>query len=198
MQHFNEVKVPVKIAYKEIERNMIAVLPVAFVNQEDGAGTTDQKARLAQAKVINFLEEKLSNIRPRRVQSGRETNSLLKKAGIKVTDLDEITTEELQRILGVQYLLIGKVDYILQKKIVSNTYDYGKTKKDKNKDEKKYNDSSHSSEKEVTNYDYTVYIDLYDNDVNIYSVNREPFFNLKNSWQDSFEYLLKRMPLYRR
>ncbi len=196
VQNFNKVKEAPKSLKKAIVKNKIAVLPIPFIKQADGSLDTEQKARLAQSKVYNFLVEHLGNIHPRTLQTPRETNSLLRKAGIKVADLDQMSMEEIQNYLGVEYVITGRIDYVRKVSETSESATAGKIKTDD--DDAVLIGGTIKNKSERFNYVYTVYIDLYQNNNNIYSKNREPFFEGKNSWEDSFEYILKRMPIYNR
>ncbi|WP_103068249.1 hypothetical protein [Aquimarina sediminis] len=197
IQNFNKAKenlIPLK---RSIEKNKIAILPIPFIKQEDGSLDPSQKARLAQSKVFNFLTENLGNIYPRTLQTPRETNTILKAAGIKLQDLDQISIEEIENYLGVEYIITGRIDYVITHNQSTTTTTDGKIN-EKNEKEIKVNESTTDYTYEQIKYSYTVYIDLYEHDINIYSKNREPWFTYKNSWEDSFEFILKRMPIYNR
>lgn len=197
VQNFNKVKTATKSLKRKIVKNKIAVLPIPFIKQDDGSLDTEQKARLAQSKVYNFLVEHSGNIHPRTLQTPRETNSLLKKAGIKVADLDQMSMTEIQNFLGVEYVITGRIDYVTEVSKTSSSTTGGEIDADDD-DDITLIGSTVKTTSQNKNYKYTVYIDLYQDDTNVYSKNREPFFNEKNSWQDSFEYILKRMPIYNR
>ncbi len=196
IQNFNKIKEAPKSLKKAIVKNKIAVLPIPFIKQEDGSLDTEQKARLAQSKVYNFLTENLGKIHPRTLQTPRQTNTLLRKAGIKVADLDQMSMEEIQSFLGVEYVITGRIDYVTEVSQTSSSATGGKI--DTDDDDLTIVGGTVKTTSQDKNYKYTVYIDLYQNETNIYSKNREPFFEGKNSWQDSFEYILKRMPIYNR
>ncbi len=118
VQNFNKVKEAPKSLKKAIVKNKIAVLPIPFIKQADGSLDTEQKARLAQSKVYNFLVKRLGNIHPRTLQTPRETNSLLRKAGIKVADLDQMSMAEIESYLGVEYVITGRIDYLSLQSII--------------------------------------------------------------------------------
>lgn len=197
VQHFNKRKEAPIILRRPIEKNKIAILPIPFIRQDDGFIESDQKARLAQAKVFNFLTEELGRIYPRTLQTPRETNSILKKTGVKLEDLDQLPIQEIQSYLGVEYIITGRIDYVTNVRQTKISSSSGKIQR-RNDDDYRVNDQTVDTIDEDIGYDYTVYIDVYENEVNIYSKNRVPFFGFKNSWEDSFEYIMKRMPIFNR
>ncbi len=194
VQNFNKVKEAPKSLKKAIVKNKIAILPIPFIKQADGSLDTEQKARLAQSKVYNFLVQHLGNIHPRTLQTPRQTNTLLRKAGIKIADLDQMSMDEIESFLGVEYVITGRIDYATEISKTSESVSGGKI--DTDDDDIFGVGGTVKTTSQDTKYKYTVYIDLYQNETNIYSKNREPFFEGKNSWEDSFEYILKRMPIY--
>ncbi len=196
VQNFNEVKEAPKSLKKAIIKNKVAILPIPFIKQADGSVDSDQKARLAQSKVYNFLVEHLGNIHPRTLQTPRQTNALLRKAGVKISDLDQMSMDEIENFLGVEYVITGRIDYVTKTSQTSESASGGKINTDDDDIFAVGGTVKHTSQN--TRYNYTVYIDLYQKEDNIYSKNRQPFFDFKNSWQDSFEYMLKRMPIYNR
>ncbi len=181
-QHFNKLQYAPKLSKREIVKNKIAILPISFIWAEDGSVDSPEKARIAQRKVYNYLKGRLDKIEPRILQTPQETNVLLRKSGIQLSDLNQIPIQDLQSCLGVEYILFGNVEYVTQK--------YQETEFEI--DER----TSEGVISEKTAYHYTVFIDLYKNEKNIYSKTRRPLHQLKNSWLICFEYLLKRMPIY--
>ncbi len=192
VQNFNKKKEAPKSLKRAIVKNKVAVLPIPFVKQGSSGIDSEQKARLAQSKMYSFLTKNLGKIHPRTVQTPRETNSLLRQAGVKITDLDQMSISELESYLGVEYIITGRIEYNL--KVSSTSVETGGAKVKDNK----VSGATVNTSSQNTEYNYTVYIDLYQNADNIYSKNRQPFFKYESSWADSFEYIIKRMPIYNR
>lgn len=185
------IQAPAMAAFKA---NTIAVLPIPFVNTETMA-TSAEMSKFAQNDMYNKLISKSANIFPLVVQDLRETNSLLKKAGIDYTNIDEIVIDDLQKILGVDHILAAKVSYVMT--VNQTNFSNGNTTVNKNNESKvKVDDFSMSSSTQIKNFDYTVYFDIYKNTTKIYTQSREPFLKEKDSWMDSMSYLLKRCPIY--
>ena len=177
----------------KMNTNMIAVLPIPYVNAETLA-SSEEMAKFAQNDIYNKLIDKSSNIFPLTVQDLRTTNSLLRKAGIDYKNIDEIPIDELEQILGVDNIIAAKVSYTIEENRTSNTYKSGETKysDDKTKNQN-YSSTSDQTEKQ---YKYNVYFDMYRNKEKIYTHTRQPFFTMKDSWMDAIQYLLKRSPIY--
>lgn len=156
-----------------LKANTIAVLPVPFINSQNMENSAEM-AKFAQSDIYNKLLDKSANIFPLTVQDLHTTNSLLHKAGIDQTNIDETPVEDLQKILGVDNTIAAKVS---GNKVKTNDY-------------------SATNSNTQLQYAYHVYFDMYKNGTKIYSKNREPILYFKDSWMDSVSYLLKRSPVY--
>lgn len=176
----------------DITPNTVAILPVPFLNTETLA-TSEELSKFAQNDIYDELIDKSSNITPLTVQDPRTTNSLLRKAGIDYKNIDETSIEDLQNILGVDNIVAAKVSYTT----TQNQSSYGSTTI-KNGQKDKATVSDYSSTSKNMKYEYHVYFEMYKNKNKIYTKDRTPFFNDKDSWKDSLTYLLKRSPIYKK
>ena len=183
------------VAASQIKQNTIAVLPVPYLNADNQESSEDM-AKFAQNDLYNKLIDKSSNILPLIVQDLRTTNSLLHKAGIDHTNIDETPIEDLEKILGVDNIVAAKVSYTMNSGTTSTTYNSGNAKVSDNNKKIKTNDVSTTTANTQVYYYYTVYFDMYKNTTKIYSQTRKPFLVVKDSWMDSITYLLKRSPIY--
>jgi hypothetical protein len=179
----------------EMKPNTIAVLPVPYVNSDTQQGSEDM-AKFAQNDMYNKLLDKSANIFPLTVQDLRTTNSLLHKAGIDHTNIDETPIADLEKILGVDNIVAAKISYTMSTSSTASTYGSGSTTVSNNDKKIKSNDYSTTTANTQMYYYYNVYFDMYKNTTKIYSQTRKPFLNLKDSWIDSISYLLKRSPIY--
>jgi hypothetical protein len=183
------------VAASQIKQNTIAVLPVPYLNADNQESSEDM-AKFAQNDLYNKLIDKSSNILPLTVQDLRTTNSLLHKAGIDHTNIDETPIEDLEKILGVDNIVAAKVSYTMNSGTTSTTYNSGNAKVSDNNKKVKTHDVSTTTANTQVYYYYTVYFDMYKNTTKIYSQTRKPFLAVKDSWMDSITYLLKRSPIY--
>jgi len=187
---------PVENKEQTSKQNIIAILPIPFVNSES-LSSSEEMAKFAQNDIYNQLVDKSKNIFPLVVQDLRITNSLLRKAGIDYKNIDETPIEELQKILNVDNILAAKVSYTLKTVQTTNSVGSGTTTV---KDNKKITGSDFSNSNTITGntYSYQVYFDLYKDNSKIYTEARKPFLKQKDSWKDATSYLLKRCPIYKK
>ena len=183
------------LATAEMKTNTIAVLPVPYVNS-DNLQNSAEMAKFAQNDLYNKLMDKSSNIFPLSVQDLRVTNSLLHKAGIDYTNIDETPIEDLEKILGVDNIVATKVSYTTQTSTTSTAYDSGNVKISDNNKKAKVDDFAVANSNTELHYFFVVYFDMYKNGTKIYTQTRRPVFYFKDSWMDSVSYLLKRSPIY--
>ena len=183
------------IAVAEMKPNTIAVLPVPYINSDTQVSSEDM-AKFAQNDMYNKLLDKSANIFPLTVQDLRTTNSLLHKAGIDHTNIDETPIADLEKILGVDNIVAAKISYTMSTSSTASTYGSGSTTVSNNDKKVKSSDYSTTTANTQMYYYYNVYFDMYKNTTKIYSQTRKPFLNLKDSWIDSISYLLKRSPIY--
>ncbi|OOG76953.1 hypothetical protein [Flavobacterium sp. A45] len=175
------------------KQNTIAVLPVPFVNSENMTDS-EEMSKFAQNDIYNKLLDKSSHIVSLTVQDLRTTNSLLRKAGIDYKNIDETPIDELQKILGVDNIIAAKVSYTVTQNQTTAAYTSQNAKVHDNK--VKANESTVANTNTQLLFDYHVYFDMYKNNTKIYTQNRKPLLNLKDSWMDTVSYLLKRSPIY--
>lgn len=176
-----------------IKQHTIAILPVPFVNTETQYAS-EEMSKLAQTDLFNSFAAKELNIAPLSVQDLRTTNSLLKKAGINYSNIDETPTEELHQILGVDHLVAVKASYFIERKNSTTKQEVGKVDVKDNKI--RTDDFSATFTNEIREYRYTMYFDIFKNNEKIYSQTRKPFFDQQDSWLDAMNYMLKRCPIY--
>ena len=128
----------------------------------------------------------MSSITPITMQDTRTTNALLRKAGIGYKELDETTIEDLQKILGVEYLALSKVSCEVQ----------GATKSNTNNNKTFLGSSSSSTSKQSYTYKYVVVLEIYKGSEKIYNESRIPMGQQEDSWKAAYKYMLKRTPIY--
>lgn len=186
-----------KTETSEKQKNVIAILPVIFINnQAQNLNLSNDMAILAQNDIYNLLNERLEKIFPINIQDIRQTNILLKNAGIDFSNIDLIPIQELQNILNVDYIICSKLSYFDQKR----------TRINENENTKISNDSKNSKTivtKNIISNSATnillitkVYLDIYKEGNKIYSKSRVPFAIENDGWILTMKYLLKRSPIF--
>jgi len=183
------------IAYRDIQPNTMAILPVAFYDKATGKLWEDH-SKLAQSRIYDFFEDDLSKIAPLTLQDTRNTNAFLRKANIDYAQLDEQPVEDLEKILGTEYLVLSKVTCEVKSSSTLNETSYGGTEKKGNKEVGAVHTSSRVNEDKT--FYYVVVLEIYKGGQKIYNETRKPFLNMEDSWKDAMEYMLKRAPVYSR
>jgi hypothetical protein len=181
--------------YKPIEPNTLAILPVAFFDKNSGKLYEDH-SKLAQSRIYDFFEDDLSKIAPLKMQDTRATNAALRKANIEYANLDETPIEDLEKILGSEYVVFSKVTSEVKTKSTLNETTYGGKEKKGNKETGAVHTTSSTDEEK--SYYYVVVLEIYKGNQKIYNETRKPFLNMEDSWKDAMEYMLKRAPIYKR
>jgi hypothetical protein len=184
-----------QVETRPIEANTIAILPVAFYDNASGAMWED-KSKLAQSRIYDFFEDEPSKIAPLRLQDTRNTNSWLRKANINYAQLDETPVEDIQGIVGCDYLILSKVTCDVKSNQTVNESTYAGKEKKGNKEVQAAHTSASVNENKI--YNYVVVLEIYNNGKKIYNESRKPFLNTEDSWKDAYEYMLKRTPIYKR
>jgi hypothetical protein len=143
---------------------------------------------LAQSRIYDFLQDDMSSIAPITLQDTRTSNALLRKSGIGYKELDETTIEDLQKIVGSEYLVLSKVSCEVQGALKSNTNSAGT--------EKSLFKSSSTTTKQNYTYKYVVVLEIYKGKEKIYNESRIPMGQQEDSWKAAYKYMLKRTPIY--
>lgn len=183
------------IEHRQIEQNILSILPVAFYDKQTGELMEDL-SKLAQSRIYDFFEDDLSKISPLKMQDTRNTNAYLKKANLNFAALDETPVEELEKILGTEYLVLSKVTVDTRNNTTVNENTW---KNDQKKGDKKTGSTyTTTSVNENKVYNYVVVLEIYKGADKIYNETRKPFLNTEDSWKDAMEYMLKRAPIYKR
>jgi len=182
-------------AYQPVKPNELAILPVAFYDKATGNLWEDQ-SKMAQNRIYDFFEDNPARIAPLQMQDTRNTNAFLRKNNIGYAELDETPVEELEKILGAEYLVLSKVSFEMKTQATMNQSTYKGTE---NKGNKQTGTTySSSTVNENKSYDYVVVLEVYKGTQKIYNETRRPMLNTQDSWKDAMEYMLKRTPIYKR
>lgn len=171
--------------------NRLAVIPFEIASNDQGL-TTDVMRREVQQACVDALRSRSLSIQ---VQDARTTNATLAKNNINLTDIANHTPEDLAKLLGVDYVILGVYD--IENK---GTFSYGSgvaSYDDKKKDNKTkgtvvQSNNSYTS----TNYDTKVLMTIYDaTGRQLFSDTRKPFLGGVDSYKGALKTLAKRVPL---
>lgn len=171
--------------------NKLAVLPFEIASNDQGL-TTDVMRREVQQACSDAIAAQAKNIA---VQDNHTTNAALNKAGINLSDIANHTPDELARILGVDYVVLGVYD--IENK-GTMTYGSGLASYDSKQKGDKEKGSVVQSNNSVTqiNYDTKVQMAIYNNRGHqLFSDTRKPFIGNVDSYKGALKTLAKRIPL---
>lgn len=181
----------VNLEVNRANRNQLAILPFELMTNEQGL-RTDAMRREVQQSCVEALQSRGLSFQ---IQDQRTTNALLTKAGIAFADIANHTPDELAKVLGVDYVVLGAYD--IENK---GTMNYGSsvgTYNNKKQDNKAkgsiiQSNSSYTS----TNYDTKVQLSIYDaHGRQLFSDTRKPFLGGLDSYKGALKTLVKRIPL---
>jgi hypothetical protein len=183
------VESQIVIVKQTLKENTIAILPVPFVNTNTLVSSAEM-AKFAQNDLYSKLIQASSNIFPLTIQDIRITNSLLKKAGIDYSNIDEVLIEDLEAVLGVDHIIASKVSYVMTTS-QTNSVSSNTSIRENGNNRTSVDDFSSSRNSEDFKFDYNVYLDMYKNKTKIYTKYRKPIFEFRDSWMDSMIYQIE-------
>lgn len=171
----------------------LAVVPFEIVSNEAGIMNDGMRKKIQESCIEALNKQGLSV----QFQDVRTTNSLLSKAGINFSEIDNHTPEELVQLLGVDYLVLGVYD--IDNKGVS-TYGSGIASYETKQKEGKAKGTGYSSNNSytTTNYKTKVHMTIYDaSGLQLFSDIRSPLMGSVDSYVGALKTLAKRVPLKR-
>ncbi|MDR6966578.1 hypothetical protein J2X31_000576 [Flavobacterium arsenatis] len=179
-------------------KGKVAVLPFEFITNDGSLDATAMSHQL-QTETYNSVKE---NTTLNQVQDPITTNSLLAKAGLNGSNLMTKTPAEMAELLGVEHVLYGIANVIIQG---SSTYGSGVSSINGKSTEKKQDDTkktkssgtvfSSNNATVQTNYDTKIDLNFYnDQGTNEYSQSRNSFGNGFEAYRATINYLIKRCP----
>lgn len=170
---------------------ILAVVPFEIVSNEAGIMNDGMRKKIQESCIEALNKQGLSV----QFQDTKTTNTLLSKAGINFSDIDNHTPEELVQLLGVDYIVLGVYD--IDNKGVS-TYGSGVTSSETKQKEGKEKGTKYTSNNSytTTNYKTKVHLTIYDSvGHQLFSDIRSPLFGSLDSYVGALKTLAKRVPL---
>lgn len=177
--------------------NKIAILPFGYIR--DGQSGAKEMSTKIQTDAYSFLVKHSAGYT---LLDTRTTNALLIKAGVTRDNLEGFTWDEICNILGVEYIIDGTVNIVKGTQSSSQSTSYHATTDNNNKSYNNGNTkvSGYSSSTSAQYYETSINMNVFtDKNQNIYTDNHKAFFNSTNAqYNTTLQYLLKRIPLYRK
>lgn len=176
-------------------RNKIAILPFTFISDKQSTG--EDMGYQAQNQCYTFLSKHSGELT---VVDPRTTNALLIKAGATPDKIRGFTMDELCSILGVEYIIDATVtvDKTSQSSSQSGSIQGKESYNSKdNKNEVKASTNSYATS--TQNFQTKITMNVFtDKNTNIFSQDRQSFWNTTDAYVNSLQFLLKKTPLYRK
>jgi hypothetical protein len=159
----------------------VAVLPIHYVGSE----SNEMRYRL-QDLVIDYLRRSGTAIR---VQDPLETNALLGRKQIKADDLRSYMPAELAAILGVDYIITGRVSQEYAGSINNN-------RSNRQTSWNRHGNESRSQTRTSELFNTYIELDIYDKaGENVYSKARKSILYDVDAYKAGLHFLLKRSPI---
>lgn len=171
--------------------NLVAVVPFEIASN-DGSITNDGFRKKIQESCIAALHAQNLMVQ---YQDARTTNALLTKAGISFSEIGNQTPEDLAKILGVDYIVLGVYD--IENKGAS-THGSGISSYETKQKNEKEKGTAYSSNNSYTTISYNtkVHLSIYDaNGRQLFSDSKSPLFGSLDSYNSALKSLAKRVPL---
>jgi hypothetical protein len=132
----------------------------------------------------------------------RTTNALLIKAGVTRDNLEGFTWDEICNILGVEFIVEGTVNIVKGMQSSSSNSSFNASSNNNNKSFNNGNTKAYGSTTSTSAqyYETSVVMNVFnDKNQNIYTENHKAFLNSTNAqYNTTLQYLLKRIPIYRK
>lgn len=186
-----ELKSQAPAASAEERKNKLAVLPFSIVSNNNDLTSQGMMEEVQNSAATAFRSYTNQVI----VQDPVQTNAILYKNGIDEFEARKMMPQELAKILGVEYVVIGsaKIEYTGSASYGSSNSSYKKKKDDDKKSSTKgYTSTSTST---TDNYATTITLKIFnDQGSNLYDVNRKGIGTNLDKYRDTLNYLIKRSP----
>ena len=171
--------------------NKVAIMPFVYLIDKRSA---DEEVQVkVQSECYTILKNHSASLT---IVDPITTNAILIKAGITSENMKGYTPSEICDILGVEYLVRGRVS---QDKASFSTYQNSSTTAGSGSgkgNNKVWSSSSSSSSSQ--SYQTSLILNIFtDKGENIFSKEHNSFFNTNDAYKITLNYLLKRTPIYR-
>jgi hypothetical protein len=177
-------------------RNKVAILPFGYIR--DGQSGAKEISIKVQTDAYSFLQKHSAGYT---LIDPRTTNALLIKAGVTRDNIEGFTWDEICNILGAEYIVEGTVTIVkgMQSSSTNSSFNANTNNNGKfdNGNTRAYGSSTSTS---AQYYETSVVMNVFnDKNENIFTENHKAFLNSTNAqYNTTLQYLLKRIPIYRK
>jgi len=170
--------------------NKVAILPFHFIIDKRRAAK--EMSEEVQQECYSYLmkhSEGLTFLDP------RTTDAILVKAAITFDNIEGYTMDELCNILGVEYVVDGKVT---QNRTGTNTAQSNSYNDRYNNKNNSFKTTVYSNSNSTQRFQTSMNLSIYtDRNTNIYSAEKTSIWT-SDTYKSTLDYLLKRTPLYKK
>jgi TolB-like protein len=183
---------PPKNEYNKLgdHHNKVAILPFHYTI--DKQRVSEEVSDEVQEECFTFLSKHSEGLT---ILSPHTTNALLSKAGVNFNTMVNYTMDEICNILGVEYLVEGRVTQIRTGSVssVGTNYNSGYSSRRNN-----YNNSTYSSSTSRETFRTTMSVNIFtDKNSSIYNEEKQSIWD-SETYKSTLVYLLKRCPLFKK
>jgi TolB-like protein len=170
--------------------NKVAILPFHYtINKQRAAEEVSDEVQEECFSILSKHSEGLTLLAP------HITNAILSKAGVNFNTIANYTMDELCNMLGVEYLVEGRVSQIQTGSVSSQSNSYNDRYSNRNNN---YNTSGSSTSTNSQTYRTTLSLNIFtDKNATIYNDEKISLWSTE-TYKSTLVYLLKRCPLYKK
>jgi hypothetical protein len=181
--------------------NKVAILPFHYLIDKQDAG--EEMCYKVQQESFSFLSKHIGELE---LQDVNTTNALLIKAGVNNNNFRGFTMGEICNILSVEYIIQGTITQnrssVSSSSSSANSYQSSNNQNNKNNaigSIFKSSGSSSTYSSSTQNYQTAILMNVFnDKGQNIFSQDHTSFWSTNDAYKVTLQYLLKRIPLYRK
>lgn len=181
--------------------NKVAILPFHYLVDKQDAG--EEMTYKVQQEAFSFLSKHIGELE---LQDVNTTNALLIKAGVNNNNFRGFTMGEICNILSVEYIIQGTITQ--SRSSVSSTSSSASSYQSNNNQNNKNNaigsifkssGSSSTYSSSTQNYQTAIVMNVFnDKGQSLFSQDHTSFWSTNDAYKVTLQYLLKRIPLYRK
>jgi hypothetical protein len=183
----NPAKEPVETG-RPIEAGLVAILPFKYIAVNEPLQQVNEKGEKLQNDTYVYLSKRNGQYK---FQDPNTTNALLYKKGIDGNTIKGYTYDELCKVLGAEFVLLGTLSRSVKESVNSSS-----SSTTKHEDGKRQQDNSANTTVE-NQYENEVTLGIFNKqNEKIFANRRTAFLNNEGSYHDALFYMLKRSPVY--
>lgn len=172
--------------------NKVAILPFHYT--VDKQRVAEEMSETVQSECYTYLKNHSLGLT---ILDPRTTDALLVKAGINFDNIKGYTMDELANILGVEYIVEGRITQTRTGQVSSQSSSFN-DKYNYNYDNGRNRGSTYSSSTTTQRYQTKMTMNIFtDKNANIFTMDKTSIW-ATDTYKSTLQYILKRTPLYKK